>query len=302
MTALTAEGMAPYRDPTLPLEERVEDLLARMTWDEKASQLGSVWVFQLLESDAFAPGKAAEHLRSGIGHITRVSGASNLDSMEAAEVANSIQAFLANETRLGIPAIVHEEICSGLMAARVDGVPPSNRCREHLGACPRRGDGRLGSRPDASHGGPSRPLPGARHRSRPTLGPPRGDLRRGPASGGQYGNGLRARPPGTRSEARSDRHGEAFRRLQRLGRGAELGAGPDPRSRAAGGIPPPLRRCGESRAPLGDERLPRAGRRSVRGRSGPAHRAPQGDMGVRGISGVRLLLGSPARELSPPRR
>ena len=116
MTALTAEGMAPYRDPTLPLEERVEDLLSRMTWDEKASQLGSVWVFQLLESDAFAPGKAAEHLRSGIGHITRVSGASNLDSIEAAEVANSIQAFLANETRLGIPAIVHEEICSGLMA------------------------------------------------------------------------------------------------------------------------------------------------------------------------------------------
>ncbi len=117
MTALTADGTAPlYRDPTLPVEARVEDLLARMTWDEKASQLGSVWVFQLLESDAFATDKAAHHLRSGIGHITRVSGASNLDSLEAAQVANSIQAFLVNETRLGIPAIIHEEICSGLMA------------------------------------------------------------------------------------------------------------------------------------------------------------------------------------------
>jgi beta-glucosidase len=117
MSALTAEGPQPdYRDPSLPVEQRVEDLLQRMTWEEKASQLGSLWVFQLLESDAFAPAKAAEHLSNGIGHITRVSGASNLDSIEAASVANSIQAYLVNETRLGIPAIVHEEICSGLMA------------------------------------------------------------------------------------------------------------------------------------------------------------------------------------------
>jgi beta-glucosidase len=45
-----------------------------------------------------------------------VSGASDLDAEGAARVANSIQEFLVNETRLGIPAIIHEEICSGLMA------------------------------------------------------------------------------------------------------------------------------------------------------------------------------------------
>jgi len=35
---------------------------------------------------------------------------------EAAQLANEIQRFLVEETRLGIPAIVHEECLSGLMA------------------------------------------------------------------------------------------------------------------------------------------------------------------------------------------
>ncbi|HET7846488.1 MAG TPA: glycoside hydrolase family 3 N-terminal domain-containing protein [Acidimicrobiia bacterium] len=117
MTALTVDGQQPaYRDPDLPIQERVEDLLEQMTWEEKIAQLGSVWVFQLLEGGGFAPDKAKELLQNGLGHVTRVSGASNLDAEGAARVANSIQEFLVNETRLGIPAIIHEEICSGLMA------------------------------------------------------------------------------------------------------------------------------------------------------------------------------------------
>ena len=117
MTALTVDGQQPaFRDPQLPVQERVEDLLERMTLDEKVAQLGSVWVFQLLEHNVLSPAKAHELLRSGLGHVTRVSGASNLSAQAAARVANAIQHFLVNETRLGIPAIIHEEICSGLMA------------------------------------------------------------------------------------------------------------------------------------------------------------------------------------------
>ena len=54
--------------------------------------------------------------RNGLGHVTRISGASSLDAEATARLANAIQSHLVEETRLGIPAIVHEEICSGLMA------------------------------------------------------------------------------------------------------------------------------------------------------------------------------------------
>jgi beta-glucosidase len=118
MTALSADDSAPaYRDPARPVTERVEDLLGRMTWDEKLAQLGSVWVFQLLDGRSVSTTKAGELLSNGIGHVTRVSGASNLGPVAAANVANEIQKYLLENTRLGIPAIVHEEICSGLMAS-----------------------------------------------------------------------------------------------------------------------------------------------------------------------------------------
>jgi beta-glucosidase len=55
-------------------------------------------------------------LEHGLGQVTRVSGASNVASADAARVANEIQRHLVGETRLGIPAIVHEEVCAGLMA------------------------------------------------------------------------------------------------------------------------------------------------------------------------------------------
>jgi beta-glucosidase len=113
--AAVGEGAA-YRDPDLPVGERVRDLLARMSLEEKAAQLGSAWVFQLADGPELDTVRATELLRHGIGQITRISGASSLPGREAAVLSNAIQRHLVTETRLGIPAIVHEEICSGLMA------------------------------------------------------------------------------------------------------------------------------------------------------------------------------------------
>ncbi len=48
--------------------------------------------------------------------MTRIAGATSLKAAQVARVANEIQRFLVTQTRLGIPAIVHEEVCSGLMA------------------------------------------------------------------------------------------------------------------------------------------------------------------------------------------
>jgi beta-glucosidase len=86
-----------------------------MTVEEKAAQLGSAWVFQLAQGTELSA-SAAELLQNGLGQVTRISGASSLDAEGAAQLANAIQRQLVEETRLGIPAIVHEEICSGLMA------------------------------------------------------------------------------------------------------------------------------------------------------------------------------------------
>lgn len=106
----------PYRDATLPTDARVRDLLGRMTVEEKVAQLGSAWVFQLADGERLSPDRAAALMRNGLGQVTRISGASDLDAPAAARLANEIQTYLLEETRLGIPAIVHEEICSGLMA------------------------------------------------------------------------------------------------------------------------------------------------------------------------------------------
>ena len=117
MTAVTVDGQQPaYRDPGLSVGERVESLLKIMTLEEKVAQLGSAWVFQLTEDGRLSDRKARDLLGDGLGHVTRISGASDLGAEDAARLANEIQRFLFEETRLGIPAIVHEEICSGLMA------------------------------------------------------------------------------------------------------------------------------------------------------------------------------------------
>ncbi|WP_220498712.1 glycoside hydrolase family 3 N-terminal domain-containing protein [Microbispora sp. H10949] len=105
-----------YTDPAAAVGERVTDLLARMTREEKLAQLGSAWAFSLMEGGRFSAERARPVLRHGLGHVTRVAGATSLRAEQVARVTNEIQRFLVTETRLGIPAIVHEEVCSGLMA------------------------------------------------------------------------------------------------------------------------------------------------------------------------------------------
>lgn len=105
-----------YRDQSRPLDERIADLLSRMTLEEKAAQLGSAWVFQVADRTDLNEERAAPLLSQGLGQVTRLCGASDLGARDAARLANAIQRFLVERTRLGIPAIIHEEICSGLMA------------------------------------------------------------------------------------------------------------------------------------------------------------------------------------------
>ncbi len=97
------------------IEQRVQQLLVRMTLDEKIAQLGSYWIFDLQTCGELDWARTAEKLRHGIGQITRLAGATLLDPENVAKTANRLQKFLVEDTRLGIPAILHEESCSGAL-------------------------------------------------------------------------------------------------------------------------------------------------------------------------------------------
>ena len=107
-----------YQNPGVKIESRVKDLLKRMTLAEKVSQLGSHYAETLIENGKFSFRKAKKLLKHGTGQVTRIGGSSRLKltPSQAAAAANSLQKFLKEETRLGIPAIVHEECLAGLMS------------------------------------------------------------------------------------------------------------------------------------------------------------------------------------------
>jgi beta-glucosidase len=96
-------------------EKRANELLEQMTLDEKLAQIGSFWVYELQTRGEMDWDKVAERLSEGIGQITRPAGASTNAPQAAARTANRLQKFLVEETRLGIPAILHEECCLGAL-------------------------------------------------------------------------------------------------------------------------------------------------------------------------------------------
>lgn len=105
-----------YRQASLPVTERVADLLSRMTLDEKLAQLYSYWMRDFLEDcRTLSKEKMRRLLEQGIGQITRAGGSSLFDPVSVGRASNAIQHYLVSETRLGIPAIIHDECCSGYM-------------------------------------------------------------------------------------------------------------------------------------------------------------------------------------------
>jgi beta-glucosidase len=116
-------GAPLYRDPSQSIDDRVRDLIEHMTLDEKLGQLGSAWIFQLADAGGAHADWIARVAPHGLGHVTRASGASSYSARDATRVANEIQRHLVEHTRLGLPAILHEEICSGLMAREATAFP-----------------------------------------------------------------------------------------------------------------------------------------------------------------------------------
>ena len=96
---------APYKNKTLSVDERVADLLKRMTLEEKVAQLVCIWP----RGRDLKP----EELKQGLGQVARQQ--ERKGPREGAAYANATQKYLVENTRLGIPAIFHDEILHGHM-------------------------------------------------------------------------------------------------------------------------------------------------------------------------------------------
>src|SRR5690242_7454704 len=122
-TAARAQQL-PYRDPRLPIERRVTDLLSRMTLEEKVAQMLCLWDQKKLITDAhgvFDPASAPRWFRVGIGRIERPQ--DGHDVRGEAEFVNAIQRWVRDSTRLGIPVLFNEEALHGLEAAGATSFP-----------------------------------------------------------------------------------------------------------------------------------------------------------------------------------
>ena len=103
-------------------EARVRELLGRMTIEEKVAQLVGFWEKE--DGEAVAPlqgefgdvGELETFSRHGLGHLTRAYGTRPVDAAARASWLWKFQSDLVTGTRLGIPAIVHEECLTGLSA------------------------------------------------------------------------------------------------------------------------------------------------------------------------------------------
>ncbi|MFC4949215.1 glycoside hydrolase family 3 N-terminal domain-containing protein [Pseudonocardia sp. GCM10023141] len=131
VSAAAGPAVRPWQNTALTAGERVELLLAAMTPAEKLGQLGSRWAGNDMgvpePPDPDAPNVAPmqevfaasgtvsleEAARDGLGHLTRVWGSVPLTADEGvAELVRQHRVVLAG-SRLGIPALVHEECLTG---------------------------------------------------------------------------------------------------------------------------------------------------------------------------------------------
>ena len=205
-----------------------------------------------------------------------------------AALANEIQRFLVEETRLGIPAIVHEECLHGLVARDARVLPAVDRAGGRMGSRAGRGARRELRAPAACDGRPPGARADLRRRARPALGAHRGDLRRGPLPDRSARRGLRARPAGRRRRAGArDRQAHGRPRPAR-GR-HEPRPGAHRLARAARRVPVALRGGGpRGRDALDDARLRGRRRGAVRRLARALHHHAARRVGLRRDRRLRL--------------
>ncbi|QJE02073.1 beta-glucosidase [Massilia forsythiae] len=136
-----ASGGAPlYKQAGAAVDARVDDLLRRMTLDEKIAQMQCVWQQKaaLQNPDtSFSADKAAKAHPHGMGMFARPSdrqlGAATAAGdagetahrgpKETADYVNAVQKWAMERTRLGIPVLMHEEALHGYVTREATSFP-----------------------------------------------------------------------------------------------------------------------------------------------------------------------------------
>ena len=117
----------PWRDPALPISQRVEMLMSQMTLEEKVGQLGSIWLgFGEHKQDSKSQTDNVpvidevskqptweEVTKHGIGHLTRIWGTKPIEPKDALAKVVDLQKKIIAKNRFGIPATIHEECLTG---------------------------------------------------------------------------------------------------------------------------------------------------------------------------------------------
>jgi beta-glucosidase-like glycosyl hydrolase len=116
-----------YMEPSKPIEQRVEDLLGRMTLEEKVGQMnmpccylgvfGKTHEEKLEFARKFARGTLRDDLGPGGGFFTLANSLLREGTRQQVEFFNTLQRIATRETRLKIPLLQSEEGTHGLMCA-----------------------------------------------------------------------------------------------------------------------------------------------------------------------------------------
>ncbi len=131
LSALAQQSNMPYKNPALPIDARVKDLVKRMTLEEKVAQLESTWQnhgqnlapedYFVDEKGVLDEAKAGQLLKNGLGQVSRPS--EGRGPAEMAEFTNRLQHIAIERSRLGIPLMFHEECLHGFVAIGATSYP-----------------------------------------------------------------------------------------------------------------------------------------------------------------------------------